>query len=176
MVLDNQEIDWKRIFLRRDLSYRLHNKLSEDDKLKVAGLPPNELMLVLKIHFMYKVSLRKVLRKRDTIYEDYYKWLPTRNTPYQKRSHDKHLAKELKFRGFVPYSQYPTEMDDRYCYITSNRSIENTIWVYPRKFTLSYKQIEKDLKKSRDVNDRYIYPNFEAIALQGITKIQYCKL
>lgn len=172
--LGNLEIDWKWIYNKRDLSYRMYKNLSDKDKQRLVGLTPNELMLALKIHKLYHIPLRKVIRKLDELYVSYFKWLPTRNTPYQKYSKEKYLAKEFKFRGFVPEEDYPQSLDTRkYCYITSNSKIENTIWVYPMKFYLSYDIMQKAIKKGKDISDKHIYPNFEAIALEGNTQIKY---
>ena len=179
MVLGDTTIDWVKVYKKRDLSYRLWKRLlNGGDWLtlyKDEEIQPNDLLLIMKIHKMYVIPLKKLIRKLPKIIEAYEAWLPTRNIPFQKTSKDKYLAKELAFRGFVPIAQFDYS-NTKFCYVMSNRSIENTIWVYPMKFTLNYDQLQKDIKKGKDINIRYIYPNFAAIALQGCTKIQYCNL
>lgn len=180
MELGNTFIDWTLIFATKDTSYKLYRKLSpeEAELIDAAGFVSNTKLLIMKIHREYPdIPLKKLIRKYLKVLESYQVWLPTRGVPMPPLTKDAQIAREFQFRGFVPDTEFPScHKDKRFCYIMSNRVIENTIWVYPMKFKLSYNQIEKDLKRGKDISERYIYPNFEALAIQGHTKIQYCDL
>ncbi|MEG1415385.1 MAG: hypothetical protein RSC49_02155 [Clostridium sp.] len=158
---------WARVSYKRDLSYRYYKYLSntEKDILDRADLLPEQKLFALKVHSVTKMPMKSCINITNTRYEDYMEWLQDErlnNLPIEKNH--KYIRKELEFRGFVPVGKF-TMHENNYGYIISNKEIDGTYWVYPKKFASDYKQT---MKGKEDINTAFGF-----IALAGHTKILY---
>ena len=75
---------------------------------------------------------------------------------------DKYLAKQLKFLGWVEEDSY--NKDPEFAYFITNRSLEGKYYIYPERFSDSYKT-----QKKAKPYDKYI----GLIGLPGLTKVEY---
>lgn len=86
--------------------------------------------------------------------------------PYIK---DKYLEKQFIYRGYIPltrdnYLKYEKKAN-KYCYITSNRPINGTWYIFPRKYTNNYYLLKRNIPD--------IHSSFGLIGIPGYTKINY---
>lgn len=143
------------LVINRELSYRTYKRLPPKAK---SILDEHSLTPVHKLMAMYlyikdnRHNIKKCIRK-------------SRNYQLQvkyRETNPKYLINELRFRGFIPLSQFK-KFKPKYCHIITNHKIGGDYWVYPENFYINY--------NDRNKGKRYIYNVWGLYGIQGITKL-----
>ena len=163
---------------RINLSYRRYANLSESEKkiLSSTDMVKSSIIGDLTIHLLKrkKWTIKKSIRRATKYVKNglYGKFLEEftkfngNSIPYIK---DKYLEKQFIYRGYIPltrdnYHKYEKKAN-KYCYITSNRPINGTWYIFPRKYTNNYYLLKRNIPD--------IHSSFGLIGIPGYTKINY---
>jgi len=149
------------------LSYRIYNRLSQEEKIKYnifsLQYPPLVCSLALYLRKKLDIPIQKVLfikAQRDML--EIFDKASLKFLGYLPK--ERFIKKSLLFQGFV--SLESIKLRRSYAYIMTNRMIENQIWVYPIRLSDNYKTMIKGKYKS--------YTEvFGKVGIPGITKIKY---
>ena len=149
------------------LSYRIYNRLSQEEKNKYnifsLQYPPLVCSLALYLRRKLDIPIQKVLfikAQRDML--EIFDEASLKFLGYLPK--ERFIKKSLLFQGFV--SLESIKLRRSYAYIMTNRMIENQIWVYPIRLSDNYKTMIKGKYKS--------YTEvFGKVGIPGITKIKY---
>lgn len=160
-------IQGKRDYKSILLSYRIYNRLSQEEKNKFNLLflqyPPLVSSLALYLRKKMNIPIQKVLfikAQRDML--EIFDEASLKFLGYLPK--ERFIKKSLLFQGFVPLESI--KLRRSYAYIMTNRMIENKIWVYPIRLSDNYKTMVKGKYKS--------YTEvFGKVGIPGITKIKY---
>ena len=170
--MDNGKAYLPPIRSRRDyksilLSYRIYERLSQEEKVKFNLLflqyPPLVSSLALYLRKKMNIPIQKVLfikAQRDMI--EIFDEASIRFMGYLPK--ERHIKKSLLFQCFVPLENI--KIRKAYAYIMTNRMIENQYWVYPVRLADNYKTMQKGKYK-------FYTEVFGKVGIPGITKIQY---
>lgn len=170
--MDNGKAYLPPIRSRRDyksilLSYRIYERLSQEEKVKFNLLflqyPPLVSSLALYLRKKMNIPIQKVLfikAQRDMI--EIFDEASIRFMGYLPK--ERHIKKSLLFQCFVPLENI--KIRKAYAYIMTNRMIENQYWVYPVRLADNYKIMQKGKYK-------FYTEVFGKVGIPGITKIQY---
>jgi hypothetical protein len=149
------------------LSYRIYNRLSQEEKHKYnifsLQYPPLVCSLALYLRKKLDIPIQKVLfikAQRDMLNIFYDESL--NHLGWQPK--ERFLVKALRFQGFTPVSKY--RMRSKYAYIMTNRMLENEYWVFPMRLADNYKSMQ---------NPKYKFYTevFGKVGIPGIIKIKY---
>ena len=160
-------IQGKRDYKSILLSYRIYNRLSQEEKHKFNLLflqyPPLVSSLALYLRKKMNIPIQKVLfikAQRDML--EIFDEASLKFLGYLPK--ERFIKKSLLFQGFVPLESI--KLRRSYAYIMTNRMIENKIWVYPIRLSDNYKTMIKGKYKSHT-------EVFGKVGIPGITKIKY---
>lgn len=172
------------------LSYRIYGKLKDTDQIFFNQVRedyyPIERSLALYLWLWYdkdkplKLKHFRLARRLLPLYEEEIRtkvittnWLyiysPEAISIHKKippRSNLSFILKELEFQGFVPLNTI--RINKKYGYFMTNIPLHGTIYVYPKKFTDSYKTLNR--------NKPYYQEAMGKIGIMGLTKYQYSEI
>lgn len=140
----------------RELSYRVYKRLPEIAKkaLDKSNLYPIYKLIAMHLYHKGYGTIKHCI----SISSNYTIQIRYRET------NPKYLIKELKFRGFIPLSQFK-DFNPKYCHIITNIKLENDFWVYPENFGIT--PIHKDMGL------RGIYDVWGKYGILSYTKLRY---
>ena len=149
------------------LSYRIYNRLSQEEKHKYNILslqyPPLVCSLALYLRKKLDIPIQKVLfikAQRDML--DIFYDESLNHLGWQPK--ERFLVKALRFQGFTPVSKY--RMRSKYAYIMTNRMLENEYWVFPMRLADNYKSMQ-------NLKYKFYTEVFGKVGIPGIIKIKY---
>lgn len=166
------DIDWKKVYLQHDFSYKYYNRLTSNQKMLIdnSNLNLSQRRVAMQLHKSHPVSLRRAIKYTFTYWLNYIDWMTHRtfNKPYVK-PHHKRITKELEWQGFVKKSKFKQYGSHEHSYITTNSNYKGEMMVFPEKFSGNYYIKVRD--KLRDIHQAYdSIPGFP-----GYTKLEYAK-
>ena len=147
---------------KRELSYRRFKRLSEQEKLMYMKSPemPRIKRLGLKYQSITRETLERSIQWARNNFEAYSQYLSRKDTPKPPKEYNtRYIIRELKFRGFVPESQF--QKKEGFNYIITLPPISG--WIYPAHLSNNYYRMREGYENPYDLHDE--------IALDGVTHI-----
>lgn len=162
--MDNLEYIFRKVYNTRNLSYRYYGKLKDEPKaiLDEANLLPGVKNFAIQL-YRTGITMKMAIKISKSRWDDYSEWCLKR-TVFHIPEKEKYALKELQFRGFVREEDFPIK-PKKYDYIMTNKMLDGSYWVYPKKYAKNYKQMTKGFTD--------IHNEFPKVALEGYTKIRY---
>ena len=148
------------------LSYRRYERLTPEEKevfdTNKSSYSPKEWSLALHIKATLKQRFKlrhfKIAHKLVREAEQYYLQHGYPGHSEEVGYNEKALAKQFQFQGFIPLSTFK-RYNESFSYIISNRKINGTFWIYPKK-------LQSGLQQGRHLD---LWETFSKVGIPGLT-------